>query len=338
MTNLRAIGLVLTAMLWFSIQDVVVKFTADQVSLWQMQVIRSVAIILMVTALLTALGRPAEITPVRWRWPFVRGLFMCVAYLGFYASLPYISLAKAASAFFISPMLITVLAAVFLGEGIGPRRIIAVVVGFSGVLFIVQPGMAGWSPYALLPVGSAFAYAAGVILTRWRCQNDPGFSLTMVNAWINGVVGGLVLLVLPLLTIPAELQAEHLFILSGWLDLTPVLLGLVVLTAATHLAGALSSVKAYQIGEASRLAPFEYSYLVMMAVFGFLIWGTVPDPATLTGMTLICASGAFIAWREGRPPRPRVQQSAEIPWTPEHLDKTPSMPPDEPEYAPTRGM
>ncbi|MFK7942432.1 MAG: EamA family transporter [Paracoccaceae bacterium] len=131
MNNLRAIGLVLSAMLWFALQDVIVKLTADQVSLWQMQVIRSISIILLVCALLTLLGRPSEITPARWRWPFVRALFMCTAYLCFYASLPYISLAKAASTFFISPMLITVLAAIFLGEGIGPRRIIAVVVGFA---------------------------------------------------------------------------------------------------------------------------------------------------------------------------------------------------------------
>ena len=330
MSNMRAIGLILSAMLWFAIQDVIVKFTAEDVSLWQMQVIRSISIIVLVTALLTFLGRPSEITPVRWRWPFVRGLFMSVAYLGFYASLPYISLAKAASAFFISPMLITLLAAIFLGEGIGPRRIAAVLVGFIGVLFIVQPGLEGWNPYALLPVAAAFAYASGIVLTRWRCQNDPGFSLTMVNAWINGAVGGIAVLLLPFMDVPPEMQAEHSFVLSGWQPLTPLLLALIVATAVTHLAGALSAIKAYQIGEASRLAPFEYSYLVVMAVFGYAIWGTVPEDATLIGMALIFAAGGFIAWREGRPPRPRVQQNAEIPWTPEHLDEDPSCPPPEP--------
>lgn len=340
MTNLRAIALVLTAMLFWSSQDVLVKFIADGVSLWQMQVIRSVAIVVLVCALLTALGRPAEITPVRWRWPFARAIFMCLAYLMFYAALPYVSLAKAASAFFISPMLITVLAAVFLGEGIGPRRIAAVVVGFIGVLFIVQPGFEGWSPAALLPVGAAACYAAGVILTRWRCQSDPGFSLTMVNAWVNGVVGALGLAILPVVAIPETLRAEHVFLLSDWLDLTTMLFFLVIMTAATHIAGALASVKAYQMGEASRLAPFEYVYLVLMAAFGYAIWGTVPDEPTIIGMILICGAGGFIAWREGRPPRPRVQQNAEIPWTPERFDEDPSMPPEEPaetpETAPSR--
>ena len=336
MTNLRAIGLVLSAMLFFSVQDVIVKFTADDISLWQMQVIRSVAILAILAALLGCLKRGNELTPTSsWTWPVLRAVFMALAYLCFYSSLPYISLAKAASTFFISPMLITILAAIFLGEGIGPRRIIAVVVGFGGVLCIVQPGLEGWSPMALLPVGAALAYAAGVVLTRWRCQQDPGFSLTMMNGLVNGVLGVAGVALIPLLPVSDSLRADNAFILTGWLDAGPAVLGLVVLTAVTHIVGTLTSVKAYQIGEASRLAPFEYSYLVIMGLFGFAIWGDVPDQATLIGMGLICASGAFIAWREGRPPRPRAQQNAEIPWTPVHLDDNPSMPP-EPDSAPSR--
>jgi drug/metabolite transporter (DMT)-like permease len=327
MTNLRAIGLVLTAMLFFSIQDVIVKLTAEDVSLWQMQVIRSFAILAILAALLGCLKRGDELTPTSsWTWPILRALFMAFAYLCFYGALPYISLAKAASAFFISPMLITVLAAIFLGEGIGPRRIIAVIVGFAGVLFIVQPGLEGWSPMTLLPVAAAGAYAAGVILTRWRCQQDPGFSLTMMNGLVNAVIGVAGVILIPLLPVTEAFRAENAFLMTGWLDTGPAVLGLVVITAVTHIIGTLTSVKAYQIGEASRLAPFEYTYLVIMGIFGFLIWNEAPDDATLIGMSLICASGAFVAWREGRPPRPRAQQNAEIPWTPEHLDDDPSMP------------
>ena len=335
MSNLRAIGLVLASMVFWSTQDVFVKFVAEDVSLWQLQLIRSMAVIGLLVLLLTALGNLPDLLPRRWRWPMVRGLLHSISYLGFYASLPYISLAKAASAFFSSPIMITVLAALFLGEGIGPRRIAAVFVGFAGVLLIVQPGLEGWQPATLLPLGSALAYASAVVLTRWRCRDDPGYSLTMVANLTNLVVGGLGLLIVPMLVFSSETRAEHMFVLEGWLPIGGIVLALCVATAATHIAGSLCSVKAYQIGEASRLAPFEYTYLVLMAAYGFAIWGTVPETATLAGMTLIIASGGFIAWREGRPPRPRVQQSAEIPWTPEHLDEEPSMPPDY-EGAPSR--
>ena len=182
---------------------------------------------------------------------------------------------------------------------------------------------------ALLPVGAALAYALAVVLTRWRCREDPGFSLTMVNALVNGALGALGVALIPLLPMTGEMRDAHAFLLEGWMEAGPAILALVALTAVTHIIGAVAAVRAYQIGEASRLAPFEYVYLVFMGLFGYLIWDTVPDTLTLIGMTLICTSGAFIAWREGRPPRPRVQQNAEIPWTPEHLDDNPSMPPKE---------
>ena len=111
---------------------------------------------------------------------------------------------------------------------------------------------------------------------------------------------------------------------------------MLLLTAVTHLLGAQASVRAYQVGEASRLAPFEYTYLVAMALFDFALWGTVPGPITMAGMALICASGIFIAWREGRPAQPRMHQSAEIPWTPEHLETTRSVRNEMPDVAPSR--
>ena len=335
MSNLRAIGLVLASMVFWSSQDVIVKFVADGVSVWQLQAIRSVAVICLLAAILSVFGRLRDLGPKRWRWPLVRGVLHSISYLGFYASLPYISLAKAASAFFSSPIIITVLAAIFLGEGIGPRRTVAVFVGFVGVLLIVQPGLEGWNPVTLMPLGSAFAYACAVVLTRWRCREDPGSSLTMVSNLTNLVVGSLGLLIVPMLVLPDAMRAEHGFVLQGWVPIGGVLLALCIATAATHVAGSLCSVRAYQIGEASRLAPFEYTYLVLMAIYGFAIWGTVPEPGTLAGMALICGAGVFIAWREGRPPRPRMQQNAEIPWTPAHLDEDPSMPPDH-EGAPSR--
>lgn len=310
--------LILTAVLCFACQDVIVKVIAPHVSLWQMQVVRSVAVVVLMTGLMMVTRRPQDLLPSNWRWPLIRAGFMAVAYLGFYASLPYISLAKAASAFFISPMLITVLAAIFLGEPIGPRRIMAVLVGFAGVVLIVQPGMDGWTPMALLPVGSAFGYACAVVLTRWRCQSEPGFSLTMVNAWLNGAIGAIGLAIIPGLAVTHEMRSEHAFLLEGWLPMGWFVLMLIILVAITHIAGAILSVKAYQIGEASRLAPIEYSYLVLMALFGLAIWGTVPDWSTLAGMALICGAGGFVAWREGRPARPQMQQSTEVPWTPDH--------------------
>jgi hypothetical protein len=77
------------------------------------------------------------------------------------------------------------------------------------------------------------------------------------------------------------------------------------------------SVRAYQIEDASRIAPFEYSYLMLMPIYDVVLWGNWPQPLTLVGMALICGAGVFVAWREGRPPRPQVHPRGEDPWTPD---------------------
>jgi drug/metabolite transporter (DMT)-like permease len=253
----------------------------------------------------------------------VRAGFMCGAYLTFYASLPLLPLSKAAAAFFIGPLLITLLAALVLGERIGPRRVLAIAVGFAGVVCIIRPGLEGWNPIALLPVLAACCYAAGIVITRWRCQDEPSFALTMVHNLLYAVIGLLGIVVLELMPVAAEAHDGWPFLATSWMELGALAGGLILFTSATHLVGILCSVRAYQMDDASRIAPFEYSYLAIMPVYDVAIWGNWPEPLTMLGIALICGAGMFVAWREGRPPRPQVHPRGEQPWTPddEHADK-----------------
>lgn len=312
-----SIPLILIAMFSFALQDVAVKLIANDISIWQMQAVRSATVLVLLFVVTTALGRRHELIPSRWRWPFLRSLTMTGAYLFFYASLPFLTLAEAGAAFFAGPLMITVLAALLLGEPIGPRRIVAVLVGFLGVLVIVQPGVEGWRPVALMPVAAAACYALAVVMTRWRCKNEPGFSLTFTHNLLYVGLGLLGVALLPLAPIEASVRADWSFLLEGWLPLSLFAVSLLVATAATHVVGMLASVAAYRDEEASKIAPFEYAYLAMMPVLDLVIWGLAPSPSTLIGMALIIASGTFVAWREGRPARPRVQFKGETPWTPD---------------------
>lgn len=313
----RPVGLVLLAMLAFSTQDVAVKLVAPEVSLWQLQAVRSTATLVFLVLLATALGKRARLRPLSLRWPLVRAGFMCGSYLFFYASLPLLPLTQAATLFFTGPLFITVLAALLLGEPIGPRRVLAVLVGFAGVLCIVRPGTENWTPVALMPVLAALCYAAGIVITRWRCRDQPNFALSLIHNTLFVAVGALGILVVPLLPWGAETRFSWPFLTEGWRPLSLFALGLMVFTAATHLVGVLSSVRAYQSEDASRIAPFEYSYLFIMALYDVLLWGHVPLPTTLVGMGLISLGGVFVAWREGRPARPQVHPRGEEPWTPD---------------------
>ena len=317
------IGLILLAMIAFSTQDVVVKIVAEQVSLWQLLFIRSLLTLWLLVMVAAALGRLPTLAPRTWFWPLVRAGFMCGAYLSFYAALPLLPLSKAAAAFFTGPLIITVLAALVLGERIGPRRIVAIVAGFAGVVCIVRPGAEGWSPVALLPVLAAFCYAVGVVITRWRCRDEPSFALTMVHNLLYAGIGLIAMVALEVVPVAAETRADWPFLTTSWMELGALAGGLILFTAATHLVGILCSVRAYQMDDASRIAPFEYSYLVIMPVYDVAIWGHWPEPLTVLGMALISGAGVFVAWREGRPPRPQVHPRGEDPWTPdeEHADK-----------------
>ena len=322
-TGFGPVWLILIAMIAFSTQDVVVKIVAEQVSLWQLQFIRSLLTLWLLVMMVAAMGRMPTLAPKAWFWPLVRATFMCGAYLTFYASLPLLPLSKAAAAFFTGPLIITILATLLLGEPTGPRRILAVIVGFIGVLFIIRPGIEGWEAVALLPMISAFFYAIGVVITRWRCQEEPNFALSMVHNLLYAGIGLLGMVALELVPVAPVTQADWPFLTTSWMNLGALAGGLILFTAATHLVGMLCSVRAYQVDNASRIAPFEYSYLVIMPAYDIAIWGHWPEPLTLLGMTLICGAGIFVAKREGRPPRPQVHPRGEDPWTPdgENADK-----------------
>lgn len=315
--GLRAIGLMLLAMAAFAVQDVAVKLVASDISIWQMQAVRSAAVLAILVLVVRLGAERGRLIPSRWRWPVVRALLMVGAYFFFYSALPVLTLSQAAAGFYVGPLLITVFAALLLGEPIGPRRIAAVVAGFAGVLLIVRPGLEGWSPVALLPVAAAGFYALAMVLTRWRCRDEPGFALTFTHNLLYTGIGLVGVALVPLLPIAPEARAGAPFLLTGWLPLALGPLLLLLATAGTHMVGMLASVAAYRDAEASRIAPFEYSYLVMMPLFDLAIWGEVPRSTTLAGMALIVAAGVFVAWREGRPARPRVVFEGEVPWTPD---------------------
>ena len=203
------------------------------------------------------LGRGTSLVPQRWGWPLVRAGFMCGAYLLFYASLAELTVTVAAATFYTGPLIISMLGAAILSEPIGPRRIAAVVIGFVGVLVIVRPGAAEFQLASLMPLGAALCYAFGTIVTRWRCREEANFALSLVHNLLYANIGMLGVLILPLLHIPEAAKAEFPFLLNAWLEVSGLSALLMLLTAGTHLLGILCTVSAYQMEDASRIAPFE---------------------------------------------------------------------------------
>lgn len=294
------IACVVAAMLALSIQDSLVKWLGATFPLHQIILTRS---LIAAGIILIALGARSKLPTLRtrrWRLHLARGLLLVVANSAFFLALAAMPLAEAVAAFFVAPLFITVLSAVMLREPIGPRRIAAVLVGFAGVVVMVRPGSGVFGPIALLPVAAAAAYATMQIITRRLGATDGAASMafyvhaTFIVASVSmglavgdGRFAG---------TGDPSLE----FLLRSWrvpTDGDALLLGLVglLITAASLLLA-----QAYRITEPATLAPFEYIALPLSVLWGFLLWGDVPDALALVGMALIVASGVFVVVRTER--------------------------------------
>jgi drug/metabolite transporter (DMT)-like permease len=190
-------------------------------------------------------------------------------------------LSTAYSIFFVAPLLITALSVPFLGERVGPRRWTAIAVGFAGVLVVLRPTGAGMLTTAGLAVLlAALGYAVSAITVRVLARTDSTQAMVVWLMLLMAVGAGL--LAWPQWT---PLRTEHAWIIIG-----------------IGIAGALGQwaiTEAFRLGEASLLAPLEYTALVWGVLLDATLWGVLPDSVTWFGAGIIVASGLYLLRREG---------------------------------------
>jgi drug/metabolite transporter (DMT)-like permease len=199
----------------------------------------------------------------------------------FFIGLSKVPLADATAVMMVAPLLVTALAVPLLGERVGPRRWASVLVGFCGALIVVRPGAGMASSGALFPLAAAFAYAGYQIATRVVARSDPPLTTLLHSALVGAVIASF--------AVPYFWTAPDVL---GWL-----------LLAAIGLLGGLGHyalIRAFQVAPANLLAPFGYTNLVWATLFGFLLFGDLPDEATLGGAAIIIASGLYVLHRERR--------------------------------------
>ena len=208
----------------------------------------------------------------------------------FFTGLTRMELAEATALMEVSPLMITVLAALVLHERVGPRRWAAVAVGFVGALVIVRPGLGVFQPAALLMLLAAFCLAAYQIATRMMGAVDSIWT-TMLYTTLFGAVVSTALLPVVWQTPPAALL--------------PFLAVIGLIGFAGHLCLVWSLAQA----PASVLAPFNYTQMVWSVLLGWLIFAELPDAATVAGAAIIIAAGLYVWHRERvRAPRPGAGQ------------------------------
>jgi drug/metabolite transporter (DMT)-like permease len=201
---------------------------------------------------------------------------------------------------FSAPLMITLLSVVMLGEKVGPRRWLALFVGFAGVLFIVRPAAATFNVGSIFILISVFFYALAVMLTRKLQTTDSSATMAYYSSLVY-LVAAFVLIPLP--NIVGEIPDAHpsiAFLFRAWS--MPSLLDWIIMSGLglVWAGGMYCMARAYSLAEASVAAPFEYVSLPINVMWGLVIWHEIPTLMTLVGAFLTLFSGLYVLYREQR--------------------------------------
>lgn len=188
-------------------------------------------------------------------------------------------LAEAQALADISPVLITLGAALFLGEKLGLRRILGVLAAMLGALIIIRPGLSVFTPAALLPLGSAVCYAAFALITRRVGAHE--------SPWTSMIYGSALGMI-----------ASSVLVFPVWMPVAPADLALFLLVGVLGSAAQLCLIRAFSLAEASVVAPFGYIGILFAILWGIALYGEYPDGWTLFGALVIVLAGLYVWHRE----------------------------------------
>jgi len=293
--TLAAGGMVLVYAMVIGFTDNFVRVIAADGGLWQFHATRSV----MAWALLLALMIPfgLRLKPVNLRAVVARSAIHGCAMLIYFGALAFLPVAQVAAGLFTAPIFVLLISRFAYGHHIGPVRILAVAVGFLGVVLVLGPeAMGGASVAAFLPVLAGALYALGNIATREWCPEESAETLLggfFAALGLLGLIGMIVLQIWPV----AVPEGTAGFVQRGPVWPSTSFLFWTFVQAAGSLLGVGMMIRAYQLADASRVSVFEYVILPASALWGWLIWGEVLTLLAAAGMGLIAAAGIMIALR-----------------------------------------
>lgn len=297
--TLAAAGMILIYALVIGFTDNYVRVIAADAGLWQFHATRSVMAVGILGVLAWPLG--LRLRPVNGRAVFARSAIHGTAMLIYFGCLAFLPVAQVAAGLFTAPIFVLLISRFIYGHPIGPVRILAVAVGFLGVILVLGPSaMQGASIAAVLPVLAGAMYALGNIATREWCPQESAETLLAGFFGMLGVLGVVGLGMLALYPVPVPDGAAG-FVQRGWVSPSQTFLFWTFIQAAGSLLGVGLMIKAYQVADASRVSVFEYIILPASAFWGWVIWSESLTPLAVVGMALITAAGTMIALRARQP-------------------------------------
>ena len=310
-SNLKGVSFLVLAALTFSLQNIAVKWIGGDYSILEIVTFRSLIALPCTLLFYRYEGKRGLPTTQRHTLEYVRGVFLFLSYTTHFMGLAALPLADIESIRFSAPLMITFLSVVMLGEKVGPRRWLALIVGFMGVLFVVRPGSVTFNMGSIFILISVLFYALNVMLTRKLQTTDSSATMAYYSSLVY-LVAAFVLVPLP--AIVGEIPDAHpsiAFLLRAWT--MPTFLDWIIMSGLglVWAGGMYCMARAYSTAQASVIAPFEYLSLLINIMWGFLIWHEIPTLTTLAGAFLTLSSGMYVLYRERRERPVKVEYSSE---------------------------
>ena len=279
---LKAIGLICIAVLCFSLTDTTGKYmiTVGDLPVAQVVWVRFLGQFAAIVLTLGLVAVPSLLRARKPGWQLLRSVLLLASTLFNFLALRTLRLDQAMTIQFLTPLTVALLAGPLLGEWVGWRRMLAILVGFCGVVIAVRPGADSFQLAFLFSVASMLSYAAFTLLTRHLAPHD-GVPVTLFYSMFAGVG-----LVAPLA-------------LAEWTWPSAPLVWLALCSCGVWAAiGHALFIAAFRFAPASSLAPFTYLGLLTHTTAGYLVFNQVPDAATLLGACFVVASGLYLLHRE----------------------------------------
>jgi len=290
----KSLYCLLSAVLAFSTQDVIIKWISGDYPVHEIVLIRSCIAIFPILIIARFDGGLQSLRIRNISGHVVRSLVMFAAYTCFFLALSALPIAETTCLFFVAPIFITIISALFLGDKVQPGAWVAVFTGFLGVVIMLKPGSNLFDPAGFLAILSALFYAIASTITRKLGKTETGVSLAFSTTVMYIVFSMIVAFFLNSSSVGNESHPSMAFLFRAWRlpaqsDLI-IFLG-VGIVAAT---GFYFQSQAYRLARPSKIAPFEYIGVPLSVFWGYLIWKDMLDFQSLLGMLLIVGSGLYI--------------------------------------------
>ena len=295
---LIAAGLVVVAMAVLGMTDNMVIMVASDAGLWQFHMVR--ALMGLPIILIAARISKAKLWPLNMTAVIIRSLLVSASMFFYFGALAFIPVAQSAAGLFTAPIFVLLISFAVYGQKVSLFSIFVVIVGFSGVLLVLQPDPTNLSPAIVMPLISGVLYAMSAIATRRYCANEGALTLLVwffIAMVLWGLSGCIALAVLQ----PEVPTGPDGFLLRGWSSVTYTWYALIAAQALGAVVGVGLIFRAYLMAEPSFVSVFEYTMLIFGAFWGWVMWEQTMNGLAFAGVALIMIAGSVLARGERAP-------------------------------------